>query len=72
MDGQFIAICNQQESDGRYLIAYKEIENNKMSGFKLCYLPKKFGDYLSVLASSVANYNGKLGAQPTNPVECVQ
>lgn len=64
MDGQFIAICKQPESDGRYLIAYKEVENDKLSGFKLCYLPKKFGDYLYVLASSVANYNDNLGFLP--------
>lgn len=56
LDGLFFAIANEPETDGRYLIAYKELQkDNKFSKNKICYLPSAFGEQIRMISSFKSN-----------------
>ncbi|MBR6098502.1 hypothetical protein IKP85_02020 [bacterium] len=64
MSGVIMAICEDQRSDGKYLLAYKEVsKNNSMSNYKLCYIPKIFGVNIKAMLKLPSN-NSSAAAIP--------
>ncbi len=56
--GQVIGVCDTPREDGRYLMAYRLINNGKTDDeFSLCYVPDVFGAYLNSYAKGWANNN---------------
>ncbi len=62
--GKVIAICDTPRTDGRYLMAYRQISNGQAEkDFKICYIPDVFGAYLNSYAQGWAN-NNAIGRLP--------
>ncbi len=62
--GKVIAICDTPRTDGRYLMAYRQISNGQAEkDFKICYIPDVFGAQLKFYANFRTN-NGAIGLLP--------
>ena len=67
--GRVVAVCETPRADGRYLMAYRQINNGQAEkDFKICYIPDVFGAYLNSYAKGWAN-NGALGSVPKSEFE---
>lgn len=68
--GRVVAVCETPRADGKYLMAYKQINNEGVAekDFKICYIPDVFGAYLNSYAKGWAN-NGALGSVPKSEFE---
>ena len=68
--GVFFAIADKPESDGKYLIAYKELhKDGKLSNNKICYFPKNFGSYVDLLSTSYTNNKAILSLPKSEFIE---
>ena len=61
LDGAIIGVCSEPEKDGRYLVAYVEIEDGKyLDGRRVCTVKKPFAEYIKKFANSKENNRASL------------